>query len=101
MFFSEELNQFFDDGDLMETKTFLNAAKNFDVAALEEFISYMQGILLYAKTKVILQKNELALISKLAALNYSQMKKFKGKEKFKIPKFHEVRRRNPELDEEI
>jgi len=85
----------------METKTFLGSAKNFDVAALEEFINYMQGVLLYAKAKAILRKNEICLIAKQAALNYSQMKKFKSKEKFKIPKFNEVHRRNPESDEEI
>lgn len=99
-FSSDELNQFFDDGDLTQTATFLEAAKNFDVAALEELNNYMQGVLVFAKAKAFLKKHEIGLVGKEAALNFALMKKFQGKEKFKVPRFHDVRRSNPEEDAE-
>lgn len=97
---SDDLNDFFDEGDLTVTADFLAAAKNFDIAAIEELQSFLEGVHLYAKAKAILQKNEIALVGKRAALNFALMKKFQGKEKYKVPKFHEVRRSNPEEDAE-
>jgi len=89
-FSSDELNQFFEGGDLTHTETFLVAAKNFDVVALEELNNYMQGVLVFAKAKASLKKHEIALVAKEAALNYAQLKKHESKAKFKVAKFHVV-----------
>ena len=95
---SDDLNDFFDEGDLTVTADFLGAVKNFDVTAIEELQSFFEGVHLFAKAKAILQKNEIALVGKRAALNYALMKKFQSKEKYKVPKFHDVRRSNSEED---
>ena len=76
---SDDLNDFFDEGDLTVTADFLAAVKNFDVTAIEELQSFFAGVHLFAKAKAILQKNEIALVGKRAALNYALMKKSQSK----------------------